>query len=199
MGVAHGPASCTISSREAATAIPFFVKVTEFWRLDANATGGRSGQSVSGGRVTANHTGESKPSSVASGVPINRLLFFLDWGGDMLYWNNLQGDRSYVIDLVQLPTGVRMVRYRDEAQPPHEYTALSTVPCVGSVLKALGRKQEISMNVCTSCGQLFVLDPHDIWMTQVESQYWTANRSQAALDASDAPWVNHLPPKFAPK
>jgi hypothetical protein len=117
----------------------------------------------------------------------------------MLYWNNLRDDVQYVIDLVQLPTGIRMIRFRKANDLPHEHTALRTEPRPGRELKALGREQRLSLSVPTTDGRLFVLDPHDIWMTQEEAEYWRANRSQAALENPDAPWVNHIPPKFAPK
>lgn len=117
----------------------------------------------------------------------------------MLYWNNLQSDLLYVIDLVQLPTGIRMIRFRKAEESPHEHTALTTEPRRGRELTALGREQRLSLNVPTIDGRLFVLDPHDIWMTQEEAEYWIANCSQAALENPDAPWVNHLPPKFAPR
>ncbi len=92
-----------------------------------------------------------------------------------------------------------MTRFRKAEDSPHEHTGLTTEPRRGRELKPLGRGQRLSLNVPTTDGRLFVLDPHDIWMTKGEAEYWRANRSQAALENPEAPWVNHLPPRFAPK
>jgi hypothetical protein len=116
----------------------------------------------------------------------------------MLYWNNLQDNLVYVIDLIQLTTGVRMIRFRLLSDPPHDYTVIETAPKPGHELKALGRERRLSMNVPTADGRLFILDSHDIWLTKDEHDYWTSRPSQAALDDPNAPWVNHIPPRFAP-
>jgi hypothetical protein len=117
----------------------------------------------------------------------------------MLYWNNLRNDVLYVIDLVQKPSGVRMIRFRTPDDPKHEHTALTTEPVMGHRLKIWGREQQLSLNVPITDGRLFVLDPHDIWMTKEEFEYWHTNRSEETTENPDAPWVNNLPPKFAPK
>jgi hypothetical protein len=116
----------------------------------------------------------------------------------MLYWNNLQDDLFYVIDLVQWPGGFRGLRFRIAGDPAHEYTALETEPRLGRELKALGRERRLSWNVPTTDGRLFWLDPHDIWMTIEEAEYWEANHSPTALEDPEAPWVNKIPPRFAP-
>lgn len=117
----------------------------------------------------------------------------------MLYWNNLQDDVFYVIDLVQLPTGIRMIRFRRVEDSAHDHTALTTEPRLGRELKSLGREGQLSFNVAITDGRLLVLDPHGIWMTQEEAEFWRTNCSQAALENPHAPWVNQLPPRFAPK
>lgn len=117
----------------------------------------------------------------------------------MLYWHNLESDVLYAIDLVQEPAGFRMIHFRAADDAPHHNTVLTTEARLGSELRALGKQRRLSLGVPTTDGQLFTIDPHGIWMTKEEAEFWRHNHSQAGLEDPDAPWVNHLPPKFAPK
>ena len=116
----------------------------------------------------------------------------------MLYWNNLQSQTPYVMDLIQLPDGKRFIAFRKPDEPPHDSTALQTRTYTGAELKRFCQERKISPDVVTTDGRTFGLDPHDVWLTQEEVEYWRAHRSQAALADPNAPWVNGIAPKFMP-
>jgi len=117
----------------------------------------------------------------------------------MLYWGGLEDATFYVIDLIQLPDGSRGLRFRKPNEPVHENTVLQSKLYTGSRLKQFGSDRFLTDEIQTKDGRQFGLDPHDIWMTKEETEYWRANHSRAALENPDAPWVNHLPPRFAPE
>lgn len=116
----------------------------------------------------------------------------------MLYWGQLDPEMLYVIDLMQWPDGTRGVRFRTPEARPHEHAVLQSKVYSGARLQRFGRERFCSTDIQTADGRSFGLDPHDIWMTQEEAEYWRANHSQAALDSPQAPWVNHLPPQLPP-
>lgn len=69
-----------------------------------------------------------------------------------LYHNNLLDDSVYVMDLLQYPNGVRLVRYRAAEDPMHADTVLTTRQYTGQQLGNLhpkgsrkpARKSEVS-------------------------------------------------------
>lgn len=115
-------------------------------------------------------------------------------------WKQRLADHSvYIIDFVQLPDGSRYLKPRLISELPGAQTVLSSKSYLGSELMKWREFGRVDECVELQDGTRFILDPHGIWMTKEEFEYWRTNRSQAALENPDAPWVNHLPPKFAPK
>lgn len=116
----------------------------------------------------------------------------------MIRWHSLQPDELYRLDLIQEPSGLRYVRIRRADDQLTEGTALTSKPYRGAVLRSFQTSHCISPEVVVEDGRSFGLDPHGVWMTQEEVEYWRLHRSQEALESPDAPWVNGIPPVFAP-
>lgn len=117
----------------------------------------------------------------------------------MSWRQRLEDGLVYIVDLLQMPDGRRYLQPRLASAQPDEHTVLSSKPYQGGELMAWREYGRVAECVELQDGKLFVLDPHGIWMTMEEAEYWRTNRSQAALENPDAPWFNHRPPKFAPK
>jgi hypothetical protein len=111
----------------------------------------------------------------------------------------LEDDQTYVLDLLQMPDGRRFLQPRLADATTCEYAVLSSKAYCGGELMSWREYGRVDQYVELKDGGHFVLDPHGIWLTMEEAKYWKASHSRAALEDPDAPWVNHLAPKFAPK
>lgn len=116
----------------------------------------------------------------------------------MLYLGRLEPNETYVVDLIQEESGKRYIRVRKPNESKHENTALESKVYSGQILNDFASSRQISSDVTTVDDEPFGLDPHDMWMTLTEAKYWREHRSQDALEDENAPWVNGLPPLFAP-
>ena len=112
----------------------------------------------------------------------------------MIDIQDLNEDATYVLDLLQLYDGARMIRVRKETDQVEESAVFSTPPMTGRELRALvGANRPIPL----TGGGSFVIDEQDTWMTPEEANFWHRNPTAAAMSDPSAPWVNDLPPKFA--
>lgn len=116
----------------------------------------------------------------------------------MIRWRSIQPEELYRLDLIQEPSGLRSIRIRRVDDQPAEGAALTSRPYRGSVLRSFHANPCISGDIVLEDGRSFGLDPHDVWMTQDEVEYWKSHRSQESLVSPDAPWVNGIPPIFPP-
>lgn len=105
----------------------------------------------------------------------------------------LNDESTYILDLLQLYDGARMIRLRHEADQVEESAVFSSVPMSGRELRAL---LNANRPIPLVGGGSFVIDEQDTWMTPEEAVFWHENHHPAALSDPDAPWVNDLAPKF---
>jgi hypothetical protein len=112
----------------------------------------------------------------------------------MLDIQTLNDNCTYILDLLQLYDGARLIRIRQETDQVEESAVFSTVPMSGRELRLLlSSNRPIPLVGCGS----FVIDEQDTWMTPEESAYWHENHTPSALHDPYAPWVNDLPPRLA--
>jgi hypothetical protein len=116
----------------------------------------------------------------------------------MIQWRTLQPDELYRLDLIQAPSGLRYVRIRRADDKPTEGTALTTRPYKGSILTSFHANPCVSSEIVVEDGRSFGLNAHDVWMVEEEVEYWRSHRTHEGLASPDAPWVNGIPPIFAP-
>lgn len=118
----------------------------------------------------------------------------------MRHWGNLNPELVYIVDLIQYSMGGRITHIRLPDEPSHENSVLQSNPYHGSVLKKFGKKPLVSEEVTTTDGQQFGLDAHGLWLTLDELKYLhRKHRSPDEVENIKPPWVNGIPPLFAPK
>lgn len=113
----------------------------------------------------------------------------------MRHWGNLESDTMYIVDLVQEPSGERFVHIRLPEEQPHVNAALQSNQYPGAALREFGFARCLSPEITTTENQQFGLDPHNLWMVREEVEYLKQHGSR---DAVQPPWVNGIPPRFAP-
>jgi hypothetical protein len=111
----------------------------------------------------------------------------------VLNFQTLNDNCPYVVDLLQLYDGVRMLRFREVAEQQDPEAVFSTPPIPGCELRRMALEHR---PIPLVGGGSFVMDENEIWMTDEEASFLQANQTSAALHDPNAPWVNHLPPKF---
>ncbi len=121
----------------------------------------------------------------------------------MLYWNNLNDEMDYVVDLVQFSTGERFLHFRLPKDSPHEHTAISTKAYAGAILKMFFSGRLFFSVVETTDGRLFGVDSHGLWLLKEEADYHNHrirfSQEVEPCRGTPPPWVNGIPPQFAPK
>ena len=111
-------------------------------------------------------------------------------------WNRfgLDANLTYVVELLQHPSGIRTTKYRIADQEPSEAAVFETVPASGKLFIEWGY-YEYAKHLLLSNGKRFHFEAHGIWLLDEEIAYLERQRSSSL----PAPWVNGISPKFAPK
>ncbi|QEL18861.1 hypothetical protein PX52LOC_05903 [Limnoglobus roseus] len=102
-------------------------------------------------------------------------------------------DSLYVLDFVQQPNGRRYLSLRLSNSPPVEQTAFSSAAYRGSDLSQWRSTDRLCEEVRIADGRRFEMDAHGLWLLPEEVEFLMGER------AVGSPWVNGIPPLFAPK
>lgn len=110
-------------------------------------------------------------------------------------WNRFGLDASltYVVELLQHPSGLRTTKYRIADQQTSEGAVLETIPASGKEFIKWGY-YIYAKHLPLSNGQRFAFEAHGIWLTDEEIAFLDQERQSPF----PAPWVNGIPPKFPP-
>lgn len=109
------------------------------------------------------------------------------------HWNRfgLDPHLSYVVELLQHPSGSRATKYRIASEAPSETAVFETVPASGKQFIEWGF-YEYAKHLPLSNGLRFDFEAHGIWLIAEEMAYLEQRRQPR----HSAPWVNGIPPKF---
>lgn len=108
-------------------------------------------------------------------------------------WNisDIRNDKNYLLLLLQSSAGSRKFLLEEVcSKNTHANVAFKTKP-VPKELLITRDIIEISKLIPLDTGERFYVDAHGIWLTEIEML--------ALEDGEDVPWLNGLPPGFAPK
>ena len=113
-------------------------------------------------------------------------------------WNRfgLDKTRTYVVELCQEPSGRRYTKYRDvETGSPDTHAVLETESATGARFVVWGF-YTYANHLRLSDGSRFDFDAHGVWLTHSEMEFLASNSTGPW---ESGPWVNGIPPAFAPK
>lgn len=103
---------------------------------------------------------------------------------------------TYVVDLVQMPDGMRYLQPRLADSPPTKQAVLSSQPYEGGDLMSWREYGRVTEFVELEDGSRFFLDPHGVWLLPEEAEFLRGRRH---LQGGDPPWFNGIAPRFPPK
>jgi hypothetical protein len=121
-------------------------------------------------------------------------LFGLSIPEGVLQWIQLDNDKPYVLDLVQLANGARYLQPRLPDAPITPHTVFSTCVATGRELRELVTLRPSRVKLQN--GEDFAVEAHGVWMTIPEANALFDGKLPAnGLE----PWVNQMPPLLPPK
>ena len=110
-------------------------------------------------------------------------------------WNRLGLDpaKTYVVELLQEPTGKRTTHYREVGAPRSAPAILETIPATGQQFVNWGRFAYCEHLPLTD-GRSFGFDANGVWLTDTEIEFLSTERWWER----NVPWENGITPLFEP-
>ena len=106
--------------------------------------------------------------------------------------SDIQDGHQYVLALTQSSTGRRRFVLKDVGADEPEAVFFTEV--VPNALLLTRHLKKIAEQVLLKTGKRFFVDAHGIWLTEEEMAALMDDK-----DESEVPWLNNIPPNFAPK
>lgn len=108
--------------------------------------------------------------------------------------SDVDASKKYRLALVQAPNGGRRFFLEEEGTSgSHKGTTFYTAH-VPNELLIRGDIGDIARQVPLKDGQPFFVDAHNVWITQEEMSALSEDKEDEEI-----PWLNGMPPMFAPK
>lgn len=113
-----------------------------------------------------------------------------------MLWSYALPERDlFVLDLIQLADGQRLIIPRKPDAPPHVDRVFSTKAYFGDDLMSWRAYLQLPKYVELEDGNKFLLEAHGAWLTLEEGEYLF----RGATSSASPPWVNGIPPSLPPE